>query len=94
MTSAIGAVSSVGCASLSATPAQTPIAMQATPTARARLGRRASARETRTGSSIRWWVATVGIREAATTARPAATDSGPQTAAAKISAGQCHMYQE
>ena len=68
----------VGCASLSAMPAQTPIAMQAKPIARARFGRRASALERRRGSSIRWWVAAVGIQEAATTARPAATESGPQ----------------
>ena len=37
---------------------------------------------------------TVGTREAVTTASPAATDSGPQIAAAKISAGQCQRYQE
>ena len=84
----------VGCRSVSMTPAPTPIAMQAAPTARARFGRRESTRERRIGSSTQWWVMTVGISETATTARPAAADSGPQTAAAKISAGQCQRYQE
>ena len=45
--------------------------MQPRPIASARFGLRARARERRRGSSIRWWVAAVGIQEAATTARPA-----------------------
>ena len=87
-------MSSVGCRSVSMTPAPTPIAMQAAPIARARLGRRERTAERRTGSSIQRCVAAVGIQETATTARPAATDSGPQITVAKISAGQCQRYQE
>ncbi len=75
-------------------PAAIPIAMQAAPTARARFGRSASTLERRIGSSIQWWVMIVGTAEAATTASPAGTESVPQTAAAKISAGQCQRYQE
>ena len=95
LTSESGAVSRVGCRSVSRTPAQTPIAMQATPIARARFGRRASTlREADRVLDPGGGSTTVGIQEAATTARPAATDSGPQIAAAKISAGQCQRYQE
>ena len=63
------------------------------PSVRASEGRATRRRACRKGSSTSEWEIAVGTHEAATTARPASGESGPQSAAAKISAGQCQRYQ-
>src|SRR4051794_40569799 len=62
----------------SATPTATASAGLATAAASVARVRRTCSFDRRSGSSIQWWVATVGANDATTTARPSAVDSGPQ----------------
>ena len=78
---------------VSATPQAITSAVAAGAAASVILGIRTWTLERRIGSSIQRCVTTVGISEAATIARPAAVESGPNAAAAKTRTGQCQTYQ-
>ena len=76
----------------SATPDSTAAAGPAIAATRIARGRRRCIFERRRGSSIQRCVTSAGTSEAIVTAAPSAAESGPSTAAANTSAGQCQTY--